>query len=317
MDSPHEQDSLLIAMDRFLLLLFWVILMTVVIRSTLRISLAGRAKRSLRQRYEDQEALSLGKGLDGILGRWLRRAGYLDPRSIRIFQGAVIASFMIGVTAFVLLRRSDLFETGIINAQGIPGGVGDLAMPALLAGPWIVLVLFLAAPWLVVRAARRNRVTSIEMDLPIALELLATMAEAGLGFDAAMDRVLNSNLERRPLGMELRFFQQENRSGVPRIRTFRNLAARTATPSVSSFVSAMVQAEQSGAGISSVLRMQSDDLRNKRKENALRMAETLPVKLSFPLVICFLPGIFFVTMGPAFHQFFEMADTMVRGEQLP
>ena len=82
---------------------------------------------------------------------------------------------------------------------------------------------------------------------------------------------------------------------------------------MSIFVSALVQAEQVGAGFSNVLRTQADDLRNRRREDANMLAQALPVKLIFPLVICFLPGIFVVTLGPIFMQFIRLADSMMSG----
>jgi tight adherence protein C len=71
-----------------------------------------------------------------------------------------------------------------------------------------------------------------------------------------------------------------------------------------------VQAEQGGLGLSDVLRNQSDDMRNRRRENALMKAQALPVKLVFPLVICFLPALFVFTLGPAFYSFAKVTDTV-------
>ena len=73
--------------------------------------------------------------------------------------------------------------------------------------------------------------------------------------------------------------------------------------------SAMVQAEQIGSGVANVLRGQADDLRQRRRERALEFSMALPVKLIFPLVICFLPAILVFTLGPAFYDFFRLADT--------
>jgi tight adherence protein C len=76
------------------------------------------------------------------------------------------------------------------------------------------------------------------------------------------------------------------------------------------FVSALVQAEQVGAGFANVLRTQADDLRGRRRERANTLAQALPVKLVFPLVMCFLPGIFTTTLGPTFLQFVRLAESM-------
>jgi tight adherence protein C len=78
-------------------------------------------------------------------------------------------------------------------------------------------------------------------------------------------------------------------------------------------VSALVQAEQMGMGIAKVLRNQADDIRARRRERAIAFANALPVKRLFPLVICFLPGLFVWTLGPAFVQLFKMAEAFTRG----
>jgi len=87
--------------------------------------------------------------------------------------------------------------------------------------------------------------------------------------------------------------------------------------SLSIFVSALVQTEQVGAGVSDVLRRQADDLRGRRREEALTKAASLPVKLLFPLVICFLPGILTATLGPTFYQIFQFLDNIARTRGLP
>jgi tight adherence protein C len=78
------------------------------------------------------------------------------------------------------------------------------------------------------------------------------------------------------------------------------------------FVSAVVQAEQVGAAMATVLRQQALDLRNRRREDAMALAMALPVKRLFPMIICFLPGIFVATLGPTFFEFFQYADTVLR-----
>jgi len=75
----------------------------------------------------------------------------------------------------------------------------------------------------------------------------------------------------------------------------------------------LVQAEHMGMGIAKVLRIQADDVRARRRERAIAFANALPVKRLFPLVICFLPGLFVWTLGPAFVQLFKLTETFTRG----
>ena len=80
-------------------------------------------------------------------------------------------------------------------------------------------------------------------------------------------------------------------AGRPRIASLRRLARRVDVTAFTIFVSALVQTEQTGSGVAEVLRRQADDLRDRRREQAVAIAMALPVKLLFPLVICFLPGL--------------------------
>jgi tight adherence protein C len=101
-------------------------------------------------------------------------------------------------------------------------------------------------------------------------------------------------------------------AGRGRISSLRRLARRVEVLHFTLFVSALVQTEQTSSGVADVLRRQADDLRDRRREQAIAFAMALPVKLLFPLVICFLPGLFVATLGPTFHQFFQFADQIIR-----
>ena len=198
------------------------------------------------------------------------------------------------------------------NISHLPPVVGDLLSPIAYMAPWTVFLILALLPWLVVRRARRQRVEQVEQDLPISLELLATLSEAGLGFDAALARVLDSLMEDRPLGREFRTYQSDLLAGRTRVESFRRLARRLDVSSVTILVSALVQAEQLGSGIAQALRRQADDLRDRRRERANAFAMALPVKRMFPLVVCFMPGLFVWTLGPFFVQLFKMADTFLK-----
>ena len=186
-------------------------------------------------------------------------------------------------------------------------------MPALEFAPWIAFALVASLPVLRVRAARRRVVDEVEQDLPFLLELLATLGEAGLGFDAALNRVLQPRDPRRPLVRELRGFQRDALAGFARVHALRRMAHRLDVPNVSTFVSSLIQSEQGGAALASTLRRQADDLWNRRRERALALSQALPVKLSIPLVLCFLPGIFVMVLGPAFLDFYKLVDSVLSG----
>jgi pilus assembly protein TadC len=247
------------------------------------------------------------------LSAWLTQAGFRAVGSASAFVLATLLSALLGAGLGLLLALTPLLDPLRQGAADFPAGVGSIALTVLSALPWVVFIFVAAAPWLYVRKKRRERVDSIERELPIVLELLATLSESGLGFDASFSKILDSERQETPLIEEFRIFQLETLAGIARVRCFRRLTRRCEVSSMTIFCSALIQAEQIGAGFSNVLRTQATDLRNRRRDRAMIKAQALPVKLVFPLVICFLPGIFVVTLGPAFREFFEMAQGVISG----
>ncbi len=242
---------------------------------------------------------------DSRLGKWLALAGYRSSSAVSGFVAACLVGIVLALLAFVL--GSAIVPAVQAAAYGLPVvGAASAALVGLL--PWIAGLWILAAPYLHVRGVRRRRVEELEADLPLVLELLATLAEAGHGFDGSVARVIESQPETRPLAQELRLYQLEVLTGVGRGQCLRRLGERTRVPSIDTVVSALVQAEELGSGLADLLRPQANDLRHRRREQALAQAESLPEKLVVPLLIGFLPGLLVWTLGPAFHQLFVMID---------
>jgi len=247
------------------------------------------------------------------LTRWLALAGYRAPGSSSAFMLACLMCAFFGAALAFATDHFGLFVMLQARAESMPVAVGELSGPLFSAGPWLVFLVITLIPWIAVRRRRRERVLAIEQDLPIVLDLFATLSESGLGFDAALSKLLESERDQRPLAEELRIFQLETLTGIPRVQCFRRLSDRCRVGSMTIFCSAMVQAEQVGAGFSAVLSRQAVDLRTRRREEAMVQAHALPVKLVFPLVAFFLPSIFLVTLGPAFRDFMEMIDGVIQG----
>jgi pilus assembly protein TadC len=246
-------------------------------------------------------------GRDSALARWLARAGYRQPNAQTIFIAATVGCVLVGLAVSQFYRL--ILLRPLLNAiANVPGSAGDLLALVLIAGPWILLMLSGFVPTLVVRSRRRLRVRAIEQDLPLALELFATMAEAGLGFDAALAKVVRAQGSSRPLASEFLNFQHDMMAGMSRTQALRQLGRRVDVQSLSTFTSALVQAEQVGASMAETLQHQANDLRQRRRENALLQAQALPVKLVFPLVVCFLPGIFATTLAPVLFQMVQVAN---------
>ena len=143
----------------------------------------------------------------------------------------------------------------------------------------------------------RSRQKSILKALPDAIDLLTISVEAGLGFDLAMQRVVekwNNELSR-----EFDRVLADVRLGKNRREALRDLVARTGVPDLSTFVAAIIQAEQLGVSIAKILRVQSDQLRIRRRQRAEELAHQAPIKMLFPLVFLIFPSMFVVILGPA------------------
>jgi len=271
-----------------------------------------RRRAMRRMDAEIDERAGDARGDAGWLTKWLSNAGYRDPAATALFLAATAGGLALGLLTVWLLNRNQMLLWMDQALNGLPGGIGDAFQLVVTAAPWIILLNAVAAPAMVVRAARRRRVAAIERDLTIALELLATLAEAGLGFDAGLARIQESETSVTPLGQELGIYQRDVLAGVPRLQALRQLGKRVNITTVTIFISALAQAEQLGASLAETLRLQADDLRDRRKMQALIQAQALPVKLVFPLIICFLPGLFVSTLGPALYQLIKVVDGALR-----
>lgn len=187
----------------------------------------------------------------------------------------------------------------------IGGAVIGIAFP-LLSGAGVAVTTGIAIvltplgyfiPDITLYQVAYNRNERIRRDLPDSMDLLTISVEAGLPFDSALSQVARNT--RGPLADELFRVLQEMQIGLGRIDALRALAERTNVVELRGFVTAMVQADQFGIPIASVLRVQSRDMRVKRTQRAEEQAQKVPVKILFPLVFCILPALFIVVMGPA------------------
>jgi tight adherence protein C len=143
----------------------------------------------------------------------------------------------------------------------------------------------------------RQRGMAMTLQLPDALDLLTISVEAGLGFDAALAKVVEKM--EGPLVDEFRQALAEVRMGRSRREALRDVSTRADSQPVSNFIGAIVQAEQLGVPIAKVLQIQSNQLRVERRQRAEEAAAKAPVKMLFPMVGCIFPTIFIVILGPA------------------
>jgi tight adherence protein C len=165
----------------------------------------------------------------------------------------------------------------------------------LLSGGAALIGFIYPQVWLSSKA--RARQAAIIRALPDALDLLTICVEAGLGFDAAMSRVYEKWDD--PLAQELGRVIRDIGLGKARRDALRDMADRMEVPDVTSFVAAIVQTEQLGVSIAKVLKIQSEQMRIKRRQRAEEKANQAPVKMLFPMIFLIFPSIYIVLLGPA------------------
>jgi tight adherence protein C len=204
----------------------------------------------------------------------LRVADWLGIKAI----GAIIG----GILFFLLFV--------ILNPLKLPVPVGFVLIPA-----GVLFGYTIPEFWLGGRVKKRQK--AILLMIPDALDLLTISVRAGLGFDAALGKVVEK-LD-GPLSDEFRRALAEVRVGKARRDALRDIVPRTEVVPLTNFIGAIIQAEQLGVSISKVLQVQSEQLRIERRQRAEEMAAKAPIKMLFPLVGCIFPSLFIVILGPA------------------
>jgi tight adherence protein C len=235
--------------------------------SRLSTSVSRVASSSFQEKAEKRLALAGNPGN-------LRVADWLAVKAI----GAVIGGIL-----FVLL-----FVVVGVMALPIPINFG-MGVVGLLFGYTIPEF------WLGGRVKKRQH--AILLQIPDALDLLTISVRAGLGFDAALAKVVEKLVG--PLTEEFRRALAEVRVGKARREALRDIVPRTEVAPLTNFIGAIIQAEQLGVSISKVLQVQSEQLRIERRQRAEEQAAKAPIKMLFPLVGCIFPSLFIVILGPA------------------
>jgi tight adherence protein C len=201
------------------------------------------------------------------------------------------------------LRTVDFLGLKVVVAIAI-SGLTFLLVGLVLSGPsngvvaailMLLVGFFVPDFWLSRRIKGRQK--AILMAIPDTLDLLTISVKAGLGFDAALGKVVEKT--EGPLSDEFRRALAEVRIGKARRDALKELVARTNVPALTNFIGAIIQAEQLGVAIANVLEVQSEQLRIERRQRAEEMAAKAPIKMLFPLVGCIFPSMFIVILGPA------------------
>jgi len=216
------------------------------------------------------------------MSRSLHQAGYRGNRAVRIFWGLRICltvAFGFGGMAVAMLSNSSMND--FLMLGGVGAAVGYM-LPALT-----------------VFRKSRARVREMKETLPDTLDLIVVCVEAGMGVDAALNRVgREQNSQKLALGEELQLATQEMQAGAVRKEALLRLADRVGIDEFKQLVTFLTQTEEMGGSISRALRVYAETMRDKRSQAAEEAARKTVIKLIFPLVFFILPAIFILLLGP-------------------
>jgi tight adherence protein C len=208
-------------------------------------------------------------------------------------------------------RPGGLTAGGFVALQLIAMGVGvavGLGLAVLLAaGPPVLYlgpvgggVLGYLVPSMTISRKIKKRQKQILLALPSALDLLTISVEAGLAFDAALARVTEKY--KNVLSAEFNQVLNEVRLGRPRLEALDDMGRRNKVEELNNFLQAIIQSEQLGVGIANVLRIQSEEIRRRRRQRAEEAGQKAPIKMLIPMIGCIFPTLFIVLLGPAVIQ---------------
>lgn len=213
-------------------------------------------------------------------------------RARRLLEGA---GYPAGLTLTRVLwaKLALAGTTALLAVLLLAGGAGPLTGVLVLAA---VLASY-RLPEAVLWSRGRERQTVMTHELPDLLDQMTVSVAAGLGFEAALSRAAANGTG--PLADELSRTLHDVAVGRPRREAYNALVARTDVRDLKRFVAAVNQADEYGIAIADVLKSQAQEMRVKRRQRAEEQAMKVPVKVTFPLMLCFLPALMIAVVGPA------------------
>lgn len=227
--------------------------------------------------------------LEAMRGR-LAHAGLRSRHAMQLFLASKALAALLLVGAVLCVNAVRVEPTRLLSLWAFGAAGAGFFLPNL---------------WLGSRIDDRQK--AIDRALPDVLDLLVTCVEAGLGLDAALQRVAAEVALSHPLlAEELTLTFLEVKAGFPRVQAFRRLAERTGVQDLKTLAATLNQTEMFGTSIATALRVQAEGMRIRRMHRAEERAASLSVKMTFPLVLCFLPTLLIVIVGPALVNIFEV-----------
>jgi len=229
--------------------------------------------------------------------RRITPGGVVDQMQRRIHLAGISSRWtverVLGIKVLVTLT---LIALGLIGVASSPSPSSGLLAISMVGAGWIM-------PDVVLRRRADTRQADIRRDLPDVIDQVMINVEAGQSFDAALDRV--SRRGSGPAAEEFRRVMQDIQFGMTRREALELLVERTDVPDLRELVQSLAQAERYGVPLGRVLRVQADELRDKRKERAEERAQKVPIKILFPVIFCIFPALFVIILGPGILQVVE------------
>ena len=242
----------------------------------------------------------------------------LYERTVKSFADKMAAKLAKLTPASFRAQAEELVDqTNNFNGMGLSGVMrflGASTVFVVLLGLWLVysrnlplvkgflifaafIVAGMYVPFFVLRQMVEERREAIRQSMPDVLDLLCVSVQAGLGFDGAMGKVTAKM--KGPLIEEFERLLQELRMGITRRNALNRLAKRCGIEEMKLFTAALIQAEKLGVGTAQVLEIQSENMREMRRQRAKEKAAKLPVNIIFPTTVFIFPALFIVVLGPA------------------
>lgn len=276
----------------------------------------------------NKERIALSLRMQGIANTLSLKPGFEDELSKPFFDRAVrpiLERFAQSVNRTTPVKKKASLQKKLIMAGnpanlstgeflviqygltiGLPASILILTLPVDIGTIFRVLVVGTATlvgfllPEYYLKILSNRRKEEIQDNLPDVLDLMTVSVEAGLGFDAALVKVTEK--VKGVISQEFTRVLQEIKMGKPRRDALRDLGNRSGVDDLIAFLGSVIQADQLGVSIGNVLRLQSEQMRQKRRQRAEEKAMKAPIKMLIPLILFIFPTIFIVVLGPAVIQ---------------
>ncbi|QSQ25052.1 type II secretion system F family protein [Pyxidicoccus parkwayensis] len=260
---------------------------------------------TLFERFLSEVREESAGGVKGAGGVAIRRLGAMNRRFMWPGYEAKARRNLIKAGEPQGYKPEDIMALQEVSA------VGGLVLGLLLMNSigfnlgWglVVMLIGMYYPLIWLNDQVKKRHLQISRALPYSLDLLTLSVEAGLDFTAALAKVVEKG-KQGPLREELQLVLKQLKMGKTREEAMKSMIVRVDLPPLTTFVTALIQADKMGTSLGKVLRIQSTQMRIDRTQRAEKLAGEAPVKMLFPLIACIFPTVFMVLFGPIVFQFF-------------